>query len=236
MEGCRKAAIIQSNYIPWKGYFDIINKADEFIIYDHVQYTKNDWRNRNKIKTHQGIQWFTIPVNGSVSQKICEVFVFNNSWRRKHWSTLMQEYGKSPFFKDYKDIFEKLYLGSNEENLSKINYEFIKAVNEILGIKARITHSMDYNLVGDKVEKLVEICTKVNANTYISGPSAKSYLNEQIFNESGIQVEWMEYENYPEYNQLYPPFYHAVSILDLIFNEGLNAVNFMKSFNKMKQL
>ncbi len=226
----KKVAILQSNYIPWKGYFDMINLADEFILFDTAQYTKNDWRNRNKIKTNQGINWLTIPVKHSLSQKINEIEVLNNKWRKKHWQTLKQNYSKSKYFNNYVVVFEKLYLNSDEIFLSKINYNFIIAINKILGIETKITWSSSYELTGEKTEKLVNICKQAKASEYISGPAAKSYLNEKLFEQENIKVSWMDYSNYPEYNQLFPPFEQSVSILDLIFNEGENATKLMKSF------
>jgi glutaredoxin-related protein len=227
----KKIAILQSNYIPWKGYFDLINMVDEFILYDEVQYTKNDWRNRNKIKTKQGIQWLTIPVRQKeLSQLIKDTKVQDKRWNKKHWTTIKQNYSKTASFKEYKDIFEELYLNSNEEYLSKINYNFIKVINHILDIKTKIKYSSEFDLVEGKSERLLGICKDCNADIYLSGPAAKGYLDEKLFEEEGIKVQWMDYSNYPTYNQLYPPFEHSVTILDLIFNEGSNATKFMKSF------
>lgn len=226
----KKVVILQSNYIPWKGYFDLINMADVFVIYDEVQYTKNDWRNRNKIKTQQGSNWITIPVKHSIEQRIDEIEVVDNRWRKKHWKTLKQFYSKAEYFNRYKDIFYNLYLGSEEMFLSKINYEFIKTINELLGIKTRLKWSADYNAQGEKTERLVDICRQEKATEYVSGPSAKDYLQEERFEQAGIKVSWMDYSGYPEYKQLYPPFEHQVSIIDLIFNEGPNATRYMKSF------
>ena len=154
----KKILILQSNYIPWKGYFDLINSVDEFIIYDHVQYTKNDWRNRNKIKTPNGVQWLAIPVNHSTSMRIKDVKVVNNLWRKKHWNTLTGNYAKAKYFKEYKDRFELLYLKGAEEYLSQINYIFLKEINEILNIKTAISWSWDYNLDGNKNEILFNLC------------------------------------------------------------------------------
>jgi hypothetical protein len=226
----KKIAILQSNYIPWKGYFDMINSVDEFILYDTVQFTKNDWRNRNKIKTQNGINWITIPVKHSISQKIKEIQVFNDQWKIKHWKTISQAYSKSAFFKDYETILKNLYLNVNEVFLSKINHYFICELNKILGIKTKISWSSDYELIGEKSERLLNICKQAGATEYISGPAAKCYLNEEIFQKENIKVKWMDYSGYPEYNQLFPPFEHGVSILDLIFNEGPNATKFMKSY------
>ena len=170
----KKVAILQSNYIPWKGYFDLINMVDEFILYDEVQYTKNDWRNRNKIKTPQGIQWLTIPVRQeSLDQKIKDTKISDKKWNIKHWRTISQNYSKSKYFKDYKDIFEELYLTCDEEYLSEINYKFITTINEILGIKTKLSWSSEFELVDGQTEKLLGICKDCNADIYLSGPAAK---------------------------------------------------------------
>lgn len=227
----KKIAILQSNYIPWKGYFDLINMVDEFVFYDEVQYTKNDWRNRNKIKTSQGIQWLTIPVRQeTLEQKIKDTKISDKKWNVKHWRTLSQNYSKSKCFKDYKDIFEELYLNSDEEYLSQINYKFITTINEILGIKTKLRYSSEFELIDGQTEKLLNICNQCEANSYLSGPAAKDYFDEELAKKENIEVEWMNYSGYQGYNQLFPPFEHGVSIIDLIFNEGSNATKFMKSF------
>ena len=231
----KKIAILQSNYIPWKGYFDLINMVDEFIFYDEVQYTKNDWRNRNKIKTPQGIQWLTIPVRQeSLEQKIKDTKISDKKWNIKHWRTISQNYSKAKYFKDYKDIFEELYLTCDEEYLSQINYKFITTINEILEIKTKLRWSSEFELVDGQTEKLLGICKDCNADIYLSGPAAKDYFNEELAKQENIKVEWMDYSGYKEYEQLNPPFEHGVSILDLIFNEGDRAKEFMKSFDKSR--
>ena len=231
----KKIAILQSNYIPWKGYFDLINMVDEFIFYDEVQYTKNDWRNRNKIKTPQGIQWLTIPVRQeSLDQKIKDTKITDKKWNIKHWRTISQNYSKAKYFKEYKDIFEKLYLTCDEEYLSQINYKFITTINEILEIKTKLRWSSEFELVDGQTEKLLGICKDCNADIYLSGPAAKDYFNEDLAKQENIKVEWMDYSGYKEYEQLNPPFEHGVSILDLIFNEGDRAKEFMKSFGEIK--
>ena len=228
----KKVAILQSNYIPWKGYFDLINMVDEFILYDEVQYTKNDWRNRNKIKTPQGIQWLTIPIRQeNLEQKIKDTKITDKKWNIKHWRTISQNYTKSRYFKDYKDIFEELYLSCDEEYLSQINYKFLTTINKILGITTKIRWSSEFELVDGQTEKLIGICKQCNVDIYLSGPAAKNYLDEKLAKQENIKVEWMDYSGYQEYNQLHLPFEHGVSILDLIFNEGSNANKFMKSFN-----
>jgi len=226
----KKVAILQSNYIPWKGYFDIINSVDEFILYDDMQYTKNDWRNRNRIKAPDGLLWLTIPVYHSLSQKINETKISNKTWGKKHWKTISQNYSKAKYFKEYKDIFEKLY-NIEEEYLSIINYNFIIEINKILNIKTKISWSTDYKLVEGKTERLVDLCRQSSTTEYISGPSAKDYINEELFYNENIKIKWIDYSGYLEYKQLFPPFEHGVSIIDLVFNEGINAINYMKYKN-----
>lgn len=229
----KKVAILQSNYIPWKGYFDIISSVDEFIFYDEMQYTKNDWRNRNKIKTSNGLQWLSIPIltKGHISNnvKIVDAKIVDKKWANSHWNTIKQFYKKAPYFKDYANIFEKLYKEcEQEEYLCKVNYKFIYAINEILGIKTKISFSQDYGLIEGKTERLVDLVQKAGGTCYLSGPSAKDYIDEKLFKEANIELEWMDYSNYPVYPQLYPPFEHGVSILDLIFNCGPDVRKYMK--------
>lgn len=226
-----KIAIIQSNYIPWKGYFDIINMCDEFILFDDMQFNRSDWRNRNKIKTRTGAQWLTIPVYYDYSeQKIKDITISDKDWGSKHWKSIIQNYSKAEYFRKYNDIFAELFLDSKEEYLSRINYKFIIAINKILGIKTQISWSSDYQLVPGKNERLIHLCRQTGATEYLTGPSAKEYLDVSMFRDCGIKVTWMDYSEYPEYKQLFPPFIHEVSIIDLIFNEGENAYRFMKSF------
>jgi hypothetical protein len=225
----KKVAIIQSNYIPWKGYFDIINQADEFIIYDEVQYTKNDWRNRNIIKTPNGPMWITIPVDmkGKFGQKILDSKIADSRWNKKHWQSIRTYYGKAKYFKEYKEHFENLYLNNSELSLSQVNYSFIKLICKLLNIRTKISWSHEYKCSGSKTEKLVELCKITNASEYISGPAAKSYLEEDLFVSENIKVSWMDYKGYPEYEQLYPPFDHAVSVIDLIFSTGKDAMQYL---------
>jgi len=228
----KKVAVVQSNYIPWRGYFDLMNLVDEFILFDNMQYTRRDWRNRNLIKCRTGLEWLTVPVKvrGKYSQEIKDTVVSDPAWNRHHWQTILHCYSKARYFSDYREIFEDLYLNTTEIRLSLINHRFIKAICRVLGITTRITWSMDYQLIGDKTERLVSLCQQAGATNYLSGPKAKAYLNEHLFEREGITVSYMDYSGYPEYSQLYPPFQPGVSIIDLVFNEGPRAHRFMKSF------
>jgi len=233
MSNTKTVAILQSNYIPWKGYFDLINMVDEFILYDDVKYTKNDWRNRNIIKTPQGLQWLTIPVyfKGKSSQKIKEAKISDFRWCKKHWKSISQNYAKARFFGKYREVFEELYHEcGGEEFLCRVNYRFLTALCGVLGIKTKITWSMDYELSEGKTERLVALCRDAGAAHYISGPAAKDYIEDDLFSRAGISLSYIDYSGYPEYMQLFGEFTHRVSVIDLIFNEGPGAVKFMKSF------
>ena len=231
--GKRKSiAIVQSNYIPWKGYFDLINRVDEFVLYDDTQYTRRDWRNRNRIKTSNGLIWLTVPVQvkGNYFQAIKDTRINDPNWPEKHWSTLGHSYSKAEFFDTYRPILEPLYLECREKYLSKVNHRFLSAICDILDITTPITWSMDYPPAEGKSERLLAICEASGANHYLSGPAAKDYLDEELFRQAGVEVEWMDYSGYPEYSQLHGPFEHGVTVMDVIFNEGPNATRFMKSF------
>ena len=230
----KKIAIIQPNYIPWKGYFDIINTVDEFILYDDTQYTQRDWRNRNQIKVPHGLAWLTIPVNvkGLFYQQIKDVTVVDPTWGKKHWKTIVHNYSKAQYFPMFKELFEELYLNiESTKFLGEINFVFIEKICNLLGIKTALKCSSDFALPGNRTERLVNLCKQANANHYLTGPSAKNYLEENLFEQENIKIEYIDYSGYSEYTQLHNPFIHEVSIIDLIFNEGPNSPKFMKSFN-----
>jgi hypothetical protein len=224
-------AIVQSNYIPWKGYFDLINLVDEFILFDDVQYTKRDWRNRNLIKTPAGPAWLTIPVEvkGRFFQRIRDTVASDDAWRRKHWAAIAHSYAKAPYFREYKDRLEPLYLGSGERNLSAINRRFLEAFCEILGIGTKLSSTADYRVVEGKTERLVDLCLQAGATEYLSGPAARAYIDPEQFERSGVSLRYMDYSGYPEYEQLYPPFEHSVSVVDLVLMAGPRAREYMKS-------
>lgn len=232
--GKKTVACVQSSYIPWKGYFDQIRMADVFIFYDDVQFTKEDWRNRNFIKTPNGIKPLTIPCGKHINRLICEVEILDDYWQKKHWLSIVHNYTKAKFFKKYSDFFEELYLQKTWNNLSDLNQTFIKKIsNNILKTNTEFIDSRDFNLPINvhKEDRWLELLKLVGATNFIIGPSAKNYLDEdkqKKISQKGINLEWMEYSGYPEYHQLFPPFEHHVSIIDLIFNEGDNAINYMK--------
>ncbi len=227
----KKVAILQSNYIPWKGYFDLIAAVDEFILYDDMQYTKNDWRNRNKVKTNQGIGWLTVPVGKCISRRIRDVEIPSGKWQSKHWKTIVQNYRSAAHFGEVSNIFEPLYIQRQYTHLSIVNRTLIEAICGYLGITTKISNSWDYKLISGKTERLADLCLQVGATKYISGPAAKGYINENIFDEYGVKLIWFDYDGYPKYPQLWGNFTHQVSILDLMFNCGQESPRYMRYVN-----
>lgn len=228
----KKIAILQSNYIPWKGYFDMIAAVDEFILYDDMQFTKNDWRNRNKIKTPNGVEWLSVPVGQDISRRIRDVEISNHTWQKKHWRTLEANYRRAPYFKEIAAWLEPIYLEQSFKYLSVLNRALIEAVCVYLGIKTKISNSWDYQLIEGKTERLVDLCMKAGGTEYISGPAAKDYIEEHLFESRDIKITWFDYADYPEYPQLWGDFIHGVTILDPLFNIGKNAPNFMNYVGK----
>ena len=227
----KRIAILQSNYIPWKGYFDLIASADEFILYDDMQYTRRDWRNRNLIKTPQGLQWVTVPVKvkGKYTQKICETEIDGTDWAQSHWKGFDRNYRRAPYFSEIAALFEPFYLQRMYTHLSVLNRTLIEAVCMYLGIPTKVTSSCDYVLVEGKTERLVGLCVQAGATEYISGPAAKDYIDEQQFVARDIKLTWFDYSGYPEYPQQWGgEFSHGVSIFDLLFNCGKDASRYMK--------
>ena len=225
----KTVAILQSNYIPWKGYFDLIAAVDEFILYDDMQYTKRDWRNRNQIKTPEGTAWLSVPVKakGKFEQSIRETEIEGEGWRAQHLKSFAFNYRKAPHYTEIMALIEPLYA-QHYTHLSVMNEAFLRSICDYLGIKTPIMHSWDYTLEEGKTERLVALCKQAGASAYISGPSAKDYIDPAQFEAAKIQLSWFDYSGYPAYPQLWGEFTHQVSILDLLFNCGKDAAQFMR--------
>jgi hypothetical protein len=224
--------ILQPSYIPWRGYFDQIYQADLFIFYDYVQYDKRGWRNRNQIKTPKGKQWLTIPVNSRGAQTenipINQIrMVWDHPWSQNHLKALQHSYSKAPHFNQYVSLLEKFYQ-RRDELLADFTIDFtIALAHEIGNTHTRFMRSSEIaGIDGQKTDRLIQILQAVGATHYISGPSARDYIEREKFDSAGISLEYMEY-NYPEYPQLYPPFDPYVSILDLLFMTGSEAPNYI---------
>jgi hypothetical protein len=224
----RRVAIIQSSYIPWKGYFDIIHDVDEFIFLDDVQYTVRDWRTRNRIKTAHGSIWLTVPAGSSRNRLLCDVAIENNGWQKKHWKAICHNYSRAPYFRDYEQFFEELYLSRDWSNLSEMNQYMIRRIaSQLLGIKTAFTDSRSYAAQGAKLDRILDLIRLSGGTSYLSGPTAAGYLDATKFEALGIPLRLKDYSDYPDYPQLYPPFEHGVSVLDLIFNVGPQAPDFI---------
>jgi hypothetical protein len=214
----KRVAISQSNYIPWKGYFDQIDSVDEFVIYDRVDFTKRDWRSRNAIKTPQGLLWLTVPVmtKGRRGQAIDAVEIVDHEWATKHWKSISWSYKRAPNYEFAQDCLEKLYDAATPmTRLHDVNVMFIKELCDLIGIDTPISDSREYECAGGPTERLVDICRQTGCTHYVTGPAAKNYLDEQCFADAGIAVEYFTYE-YDEYPQLHGEFVHAVSIVDTL--------------------
>ncbi|HET9910174.1 MAG TPA: WbqC family protein [Anaerolineales bacterium] len=228
-----KVGIIQSNFLPWRGYFDFIRETDLFIVHDDLQYTKGDWRNRNKIKTPRGVEWITVPVHyHHTGQLIEETRIdYSTPWVPKMLNRIRESYRRSPCFETYFSELADL-LNASAPSISDLNLRLIKWVCSRLEIDTPIQLSRDYNPKGTKTERLIGILQDAKATAYLSGPAAQVYLVPELFEHAGIQLEYKQYE-YPEYDQLYPPFESKVSVIDLLFMKGKEAIAYME--NKEKQ-
>lgn len=226
----KKVAILQSNYIPWRGYFDMIAYVDEFILYDDMQYTKRDWRNRNRIKTAQGPQWITVPVQvkGRYHQSIRETLIDGNDWAKSHWRTLEVNYRAAPHYGEIAEWLAPIYLEEQHTTISLLNRRLLEAACSYLGITTRLTNSWDYDLGEGKTERLASLCAQAGGTEYVSGPAARNYIDESVFEGLGIKLTWFDYAGYREYPQLWGGFEPAVSILDVLFNLGTEAPDYLR--------
>ncbi len=226
-----KVVILQPSYIPWRGVFDQIYRADLFIFYDDVQYDKHGWRNRNQIKTAQGKQWLTIPVHSAgVTQgrPIYEIEIdWSKPWAKSHWKALTFAYSRAPYFRRYAEFLEPFYQ-RRDRFLADFTIDLTIALARLLGIShTRFMRSSELSgIEGKKTDRLIQILQRVGATHYLSGPSARAYIEPEKFAAAGISLEYIEYD-YPEYPQLYPPYDPHVSILDLLFMTGPNALNYI---------
>src|ERR1700690_4027119 len=223
--------ILQPSYIPWRGYFDMIRRADLFIFYDDVQYDKHGWRNRNQIKSPQGKQWLTIPVHSAGVTHGIEIrdvkIDWSKPWQKNHLKALTISYNKAPYFKKYLPLLEKFYA-RHDESIADFTIETTKELARELGIRdTRFMRASELEGInGQKTDRLIQILTKVGTTHYISGPSARDYIQQEKFEAAGISLEYIVYD-YPEYPQLYPPFDSNVTIMDLLFMAGEDALKYM---------
>lgn len=211
---------IQSSYIPWRGYFDLIRRSNVFVFHDDIQYTKQDWRNRNRVKTSGGLIWLSIPVRKATTRGVIDEVEIDNEqdWGRKHWRSIETCYSNAPFFSQHAEFFRDT-LTQRWDRLSTLNVYIISYICETLGIRTHLINSRELGLTGRKTDRLIQICRACNATHYLSGPSARNYLEPDKFAAIGAEIEYMVYD-YPPYPQKFGPFVEGVSIVDLLFNCG----------------
>ncbi len=220
-------AIHQPQYLPWLGYLDKIDKADVFVILDNVQFKKNEWQNRNRIKTSQGCQWITVPVLYRFQEKISEVRVNNReNWGRKHLQALITNYSKSPYFENYKSFFEDIF-NRNWDRLVDINIEIIKFLITALDLKTRLVIASDLKLREEPTERLIDICKTLGSNKYLAGQDGNKYMNLELFKKEGIEVIFQDFKH-PVYNQLFGEFEPYMSVIDLLFNCGDDSLEILR--------
>lgn len=218
-----KVGVIQSCYVPWRGYFDFIRSCDLFVVYDDVQYSKGSWRNRNQVKTANGLHWLTVPVTVALGQRIDEVRIAHGarSWIEEHGRLLRLALEPAPHFEDAWLLWSEA-IEQRDELLSSLNVRLLRAVCAYLGIATPLVMSSEYQAQGASTQRLISLLRAVGATQYLSGPSAAAYLDLQQFAEHGIAVQYKSYD-YRPYPQLHGEFVGAVTILDLIANCGRGA-------------
>lgn len=224
-----RVGIIQSCYIPWRGYFDFINSVDLFVFYDDVQYTPRNWRNRNLIKTKNGIQWLTVPVNHFCrAQQINETIInYDRDWIQNHLKNIKKNYIHSSFFSQYFENFSSV-INKRWSTISELNKNIIQWIMNCLNITTPVLDSASLNLRSRSTQRLIDLLEAVGADTYLSGPAASSYLDLNLFREAGISLEYKTYD-YAPYPQLHGDFLPNVSVLDLLFCMGDKAKDYIKS-------
>jgi len=223
----KRIAVFQSNYIPWKGFFDLIHAVDEFVLDDDVQYTKQSWRNRNRIKTAQGLQWLTIPVQTAFPEKICDVRIADSSWTQKHWRAIESSYHRATAFADFGPYLHQLYESANFERLSEVNEHFLRGLCQWMGITTPLLRTTDMNISGERNERIIAICQARDASRLLNGPSAREHMDESRFSVAGIHVDYAKYELYASYPQLFGEFEHQLSVVDLLMNCGREFQKYM---------
>lgn len=223
-----KVTVLQSNYLPWIGYFDLISRSDICVFYDDVQFTKNDWRNRNHILSKNGLEWITVPVGQSIHRLINEVSISDSSWQEYHLKKIRKNYkiGTEETFKN--DLLDSIYQKNRWTNLSYLNQQTIKLIAQrYLGMKTIFESSGSYNLEGKGELRLLSLLKQMGATSYLSGPAGANYLSPKNFSNEGIDLEFFTYPNYAHYEQIYTPFTSRVSVIDLLLSIGPRADTYL---------
>ncbi|MBC8287086.1 MAG: WbqC family protein [Nitrospinae bacterium] len=224
-----RVTILQPSYLPWLGFFEQMSRSDKFVLLDDVQYTRRDWRNRNRVRVNEGWAWLTVPVlqKSKFSQSLLETHIDNSvPWRKKHLETLRQHYSKSPFFEQYFSRCQKIYE-KEWTFLFDLCLETIILLKEELGVETPLLRSSQMEISGQKTERLLSICRELGATHYLSGEAASDYILEANFSSQGIELEYQKYDH-PVYPQRYPGFVPQLSAIDLLFNCGEQSLSILK--------
>jgi len=226
--------IHQPNFLPWPGFFHKWMLADTFVLLDTVQYEKNEWQNRNRIKTASGAQWITVPVNYRYPQKISEVTIADRRWIRKMCASIEQVYAKAPYFEAYWQPVRKV-LNNNYDRLADLNVALIRLLGDALGCSAPLKLASELGVENtDPTYRLIELCSNMNGDGYLSGQEGRTYLQREVFAEAGIALYFQQVEA-PQYTQLHGDFVSHLSVLDLLFNAGPNAAEAIHDMGGMVQ-
>jgi hypothetical protein len=224
-----RVVVLQSNYLPWIGYFDLIDRSDICVFYDDVQYTKNDWRNRNKIPTQKGLEWLTVPVGQSISRLINQVEIHDTSWQKEHLRKITNTYRIDDSDKWSQELLHAIFTRKQWTNLSQLNQETIKLIaRDYLNIETHFDSSINYNLEGKGEVRLLSLLSQLQTTHYLSGPAGKNYLNDKSFHEAGIKLDYIKYPVYSKYEQNHAPFVSNVSVIDLLLNNRSAAKNYLQ--------
>ena len=224
-----RVTILQPSYLPWLGFFEQMHRSDQFVLYDDVQFTRRDWRNRNRIRVQEGSVWLTVPViqKNKYEQSLLETKIDNStSWKRKHLKSIRCHYSKTPFFDLYFPWCEKTF-NREWDFLLDLSLETIQYLKGELKINTPLLRSSELGESGNKSERLISICKQLGATQYLSGESARNYISEKDFSDQGIGLEYQNYQH-PEYPQRYEGFVPFLSTIDLLFNCGEKSMEFLK--------
>ena len=224
-------AVHQPQYLPWIGYFDKMRRADVFCHLNDVQYKKNEWQNRNRIKTAHDWQWLTVPVRYRFPEKINEVQINNTTqWSKKHLQALKTNYSRAPYFKTYISIFEDTF-SRDWELLSALNIHLIERLKDILQMQEKTTIiSSELALREEPTDRLIDICKALGADTYLAGQGGAAYMDTLRFEKNGLKVIMQEFKH-PVYSQLFGDFQSHLSIVDMLFNCGPESMVVIRSAN-----
>ncbi len=227
-------SIHQPQYMPYIGFFHKLMLSDIHVFLDDAQYNKNAFINRNRIKTANGNLWLTVPVHASIKNTIKEVVIDNKSnWKNNHLKSIINNYSKTSFFQEYRDFFEKVY-SKEWNNLSELNIYLIQEIAKKLNLNTKFVRVSDMGISSDSTQRLIDICKKLNADTYISGPGGNKYMDVNLFKENSIKLVYQEF-NHPVYNQRFGKFTELMSIIDLLFNHGSDSTDIIKNSGGIKE-